>query len=277
MAFHVLTAALALCSQETVQKEFVYKKTPQGELKIHVTFPPGWKDTDRRPGIVFFFGGGWSKGDVKQFAPQADYLASRGMVAARTDYRVKTRHQVSPDACVEDAKSAVRWIRAGAASLGVDPDRIVAAGGSAGGHLAACTAVVEGFEAAGEDAGISSRPNALVLFNPAVDLASMAAPLGLSEETARQITPTLHLRKELPPALVLFGTNDRLLEAGRTFVEKSRALENRAELYLADGQGHGFFNKAPWQERTLYRTDEFLGSLGYLQGPPTLKLPPAER
>ena len=125
-------------AKETV-KPF-YKKTKQADLAIHVHFPPAWKKEDKRPAIAFFFGGGWTSGTVKQFEPQAAYLASRGMVAARTDYRVKSRHNVTPDACVEDAKSAVRWLRQNAAMLGIDPDRIVASGGSAGGHIAACTA-----------------------------------------------------------------------------------------------------------------------------------------
>ena len=132
-------------------KSFTYKKAKQGDLEMVVHYPPGWKETDRRPAIVFFFGGGWTNGSVKQFETQATHLASRGMVAARADYRIKSKHGVTPKACVEDAKSAVRWLRQNAAKLGVDPDRIVAAGGSAGGHIAACTALAPGLDAEGED------------------------------------------------------------------------------------------------------------------------------
>ena len=122
-------------------KSFTYKKTKQADLEIVVHFPPGWKETDKRPGIVFFFGGGWTNGTIKAFEPQAIYLASRGMVAACADYRIKSKHGVTPKECVEDAKSAVRWLRQNAAKLGIDPNRIAASGGSAGGHLAACTAL----------------------------------------------------------------------------------------------------------------------------------------
>ena len=137
--------------QDPPTKSFIYKKTKQADLEIVVHYPPGWKETDKRPGIVFFFGGGWTNGTIKQFEPQATYLASRGMVAARADYRIKSEHGVTPKECVEDAKSAVRWMRQNAAKLGIDPDRIVAAGGSAGGHIAACTALAPGLEAEGED------------------------------------------------------------------------------------------------------------------------------
>ena len=108
------------------------------------------KPTDHRPAIVFFFGGGWSGGDKKQFYQQAKAMAEHGMLAFSADYRVKTRNKTTPFECVKDGKSAIRWVREHAAELGVDPDRIVASGGSAGGHVAACTGVIEGAEEAGE-------------------------------------------------------------------------------------------------------------------------------
>ncbi len=129
---------IQIVNQETT-KAFTYTKTKQADLEMVVHYPPGWKETDKRPGIVFFFGGGWENGTIKAFEPQAKYLASRGMVAARADYRVKSRHGVTPKECVDDARSAIRWIRQNAGKLGVDPDKIVASGGSAGGHIAACT------------------------------------------------------------------------------------------------------------------------------------------
>ena len=102
-------------------KRETYKKTPQGALAMHLHFPPGWKAEDKRPAIVLFFGGGWRAGSVQQFLKQAEYLARRGMVVARADYRVKLRHGTSPVECVEDGKSAVRWLRRHAAELGIDP------------------------------------------------------------------------------------------------------------------------------------------------------------
>src|SRR5262249_27029648 len=103
-------------------EEVTYKSTEQGKLSMLIHRPEGWKASDKRPAIVFFFGGGWTNGSPKQFESQAVYLAGRGMVAARADYRIKSRHKVKPDACVEDAKSAVRWLRAHAAEYGIDPD-----------------------------------------------------------------------------------------------------------------------------------------------------------
>jgi len=258
-------------------KDFVYKKIDAVELTMTVHYPPAWKETDRRPAIVFFFGGGWTNGKVTQFESQAEYLAQRGMVAALADYRVKSRQNVTPDKCVEDAKSAIRWVRKNSAMLGIDPSKIVASGGSAGGHIAACTSLTTGLEAAGEDTNISSQPNAMVLFNPVLNFHGIPMwtkylPSG-DEAIAKQISPTLHLSRNTPPTLIHFGSSDNLAVQGTEFVEKSKSTGNRVEQFTADGQPHGFFNRSPWKERTLYRTDEFLASLGYVQGPPTLKLP----
>src|SRR5688572_13478925 len=106
----------------------LFKQVDGVELNLYV-FKPKLNEGDRRPAIVFFFGGGWSGGSPEQFAPHCRYLASRGMVAIAADYRVAKRHSVKAVDCVRDAKSAIRWVRQHAKELGVDPDRIVAAGG----------------------------------------------------------------------------------------------------------------------------------------------------
>jgi carboxylesterase type B len=185
-------------------KTFTYKKTKQANLEIIIQYPPGWKETDKRPGIVFFFSGGWTGGLVEQFEPQAGYLASRGMVAARADYRVKSRHGVTPKECVEDAKSAVRWMRQNAGILGIDPDRIVAAGGSAGGHIAACTAFTPGLEADGESPmrsisrSIASMPGSSVgpmrSFNTRTFILMPLSGFRSSCATLRQILPRVARR-----------------------------------------------------------------------------------
>src|SRR5579862_275986 len=108
----------------------IFKTTPQGDLKMNLYFPTDWKPSDRRPGIVFFFGGGFVSGNPSQFTSKSEYLASRGMVAASAEYRIKNTHHTSPEKCVEDSKSAVRWMRMNARRLGIDPGKIIAGGGS---------------------------------------------------------------------------------------------------------------------------------------------------
>ncbi len=262
-------------ASEADTREFVYKQTPQGDLKINIHLPKGWTAGDQRPAVVFFFGGGWRQGTVEQFRPQAEYLAQRGMVAARADYRVRGRHGTTPDKCVEDAKSAVRWLRANAARLGIDPQRIVASGGSAGGHIAACTSAVPGFEAEGEDASVSSRPNLLVLFNPVLNCVPIGERFGMGE-MARRISPNHHLSKDIPATIIFFGTEDRLNEGGKEFMREAEKLGLCAQMYLAPGRPHGFFNRSPWREQTIFLMDRFLAANGYLQGNPALQLPAGE-
>jgi len=180
-------------------KKVVYKTIGEVKLHLHV-FRPAEKKSNT-PTIVFFFGGGWNHGTPGQFEQQCRYLASRGMVAMTAEYRIRNMHGTRAKACVEDGKSAVRWIRSNAKKLRVNPNQIAAAGGSAGGHVAACTGVIKGFEAKDEDSKISSIPNAMILFNPpcvlaavperkdylgAQAMAGMAARMGVAPE---QLSP----------------------------------------------------------------------------------------
>lgn len=285
----VASTAMSLAAQEKGKKgpqpqlttvnvkseEQLYRKTPQGDLFMHLYYPPDWKATDKRPAIVFFFGGGWKNGVYTQFVPQSQYFASRGLVCACADYRIASKHKTTPDACVEDAKAAVRWVRANAEKLGIDADKLIASGGSAGGHLAAATALCEGFDAKGDDVTISCKPNALVLFNPALNLSEASIKDAAGNDIAKAFSPTLFLKKGAPSTIIFFGTADKLMAHGEEYLAKSRKLGNHCELYTAADMPHGFFNRSPWCEITTRKADEFLTALGYLKGMPMLK-PPAD-
>jgi acetyl esterase len=287
LSFFIAVLALFVCASLDAAengapdsaKVFIYKKTPQNNLKLLVDYPPGWKGSDKRPAILFFFGGSWKYGSPAQFKIQATYLASRGLVAVRADYRIGTRDKTRPVDCVEDARSAMRWLRRHAAEQGIDPERIIAAGGSAGGHLAACTAFLPGPDAASDDLTVSCKPCALVLFNPVVDFTLISSLVTNAESAGltMNISPGEFLTAGAPPAILFFGGDDKLIEQGRRFAGNSRKLGNRVEFQVAPGVGHGFFNKPPWREITLKCADEFLAALGLLQGPPTVQIPDAAK
>lgn len=263
-------------------KIVTYKKIGERELNLHIFYPEDHKSTDRRPAMVFFFGGGWVGGSPSQFYPQCEYLASRGMVAITADYRVKSRDKTSPRECVKDGKSAVRWIRQHAEELGVDPTRIGAGGGSAGGHVAAAAGTLNGFEEEGEDASISSRPDALVLFNPVFDNGPGGFGHDQVKEYWQEFSPMHNIRETTPPTVVFLGTKDNLIPV-ETAQEYQRLMEEkgcRCDLHLYPDQGHAFFNvayKANYTA-TVIDMDRFLASLGYLKGDPTLQneTPPAD-
>lgn len=248
----------------------VYKVIDGTELRLHVFNPADHSASDQRPAIVFFFGGGWTEGSVEQFVPQSRHLAGRGMVAIVADYRVRGRHGTTPFEAMADARSAIQWVRTHAAELGVDAGRIAASGGSAGGHIALSAGVLEDLHEAGEDTRISSKPNALVLFNPRTDTAARAEVFGPRWQDA---SPTHHLGDELPPTVIFHGTADETVPYAEVekFCADARDLDNSCEVFAYEGATHGFFNPArdesKWYRETLLEADRFLTNLGYLPAP----------
>ena len=257
-------------------KAEVYKTVGDVKLKLFIFNPEGHKPTDKRPAIVFFFGGGFRGGSPAQFLEQCNYLALRGMVAITADYRVSSRHNTTPADSVQDGKSAMRYVRMNAARLGIDPDRIVASGGSAGGLIAACVGVISDLDKGDEETPVSYTPSAMVLFNPAIMGKSSIRKPDASGRPAftKEIMAYYHVREGLPPSIMFFGTDDRLLGGAEEFREAALKKGNRCELLTWEGVGHGFFNFNRNNNReflaTLEAADRFLASLGYVKGEPTV-------
>lgn len=262
-----LVVACSMAFAETLipDEQKTYKKIGNVELQLHIFNPEGHKASDRKPAIVFFFGGGWSGGTPSQFYPQCDYLAKRGMVAISAEYRVKSRNGTSPLECVKDGNSAVRWVRSHADKLGIDPSKLAAGGGSAGGHVAAATGTTKGILEKGEDVSVSSKPDALVLFNPVYDNGPKGYGHSRVKDYWKQISPMHNLDKETPPTIVFLGTKDKLIPVATA--KKYRLLMKeagvRSELFLYKEQAHGFFNTSKYDE-TVKEMDRFLVSLGFL-------------
>ncbi|MBI1177467.1 alpha/beta hydrolase fold domain-containing protein [bacterium] len=271
---HALAAYAVDVDGFTPDKALIYKTVGKTELKLHVFNPAGQKHTDRRPAVVFFFGGGWNGGSPSQFYPHCHYLASRGMVAMSAEYRVKSRDNTVPRECVKDGKSAVRWIREHADELGIDPNRIAAGGGSAGGQMAAATGTTKAFEEPNENRKISSRPNALVLFNPVFDNGPTGYGYDRVKEYWQDFSPMHNIDETTPPMVVFFGTKDELVpvKTAEEYQRRMKANGRRCDLHLYPGQPHGFFNyrNREFYNRTVIEMDRFLASLGYLKGQPTL-------
>jgi acetyl esterase len=259
-----------------------YKTIGDTKLNLYIYNPPSHKPTDKTPAIVFFFGGGWTNGSPGQFEQHCKHLASRGMVAITADYRVASRHDVKAVECVKDAKSAIRYVRKEAARLGIDPNRVAAGGGSAGGHLAACCGVIKGFDETGEDSSISSLPNAMALFNPAVVLAPVAGLGNVNEERASslkdrmgvdpvQLSPYHQVKPGAPPAIVFHGKADNTVPyaTAELFGKAMTDAGNKCTVVGYEGQAHGFFNYGrngnEHYQKTLAALDDFLVGLGYLQ------------
>ncbi len=248
-----------------------YKHLDSLELRLRLYYPPDVDPRENFPAIIFFFGGGWTGGTWNQFIPHARYFARRGMIAILAEYRVRSRNGTTPFEAVMDAKSAIRYLRAHAGTLQIDPGLIVASGGSAGGHLAAATGTLPGLEQPGEDLSVSSVPNALVLFNPVFDNGPEGYGYDKIGERYPEISPLHNIRPGVPPAIVFLGTEDRLIpvETARIYCQKMQEAGSRCALRLFEGQPHGFFNfgNTEYFNLTVLGADSFLVDLGYLEPP----------
>jgi acetyl esterase/lipase len=252
-------------------RKITYKEASGVELKLHLFAPEDWKPSDRRGAIVFFFGGGWIGGSPSQFYPHCRELADRGMVAMAADYRVRSRDQTTPFECVKDGKSAIRYVREHAGELGIDPDRLAAGGGSAGGHVAASTGTLPDFDEPEADREISSKPNAMVLFNPVVDTSERGYGYDRLRERFKEISPLHHIDESTPPTIIFHGTGDTIVPFSnvKNFCERMKVEGNFCELMAFEGRPHGFFNYGRGDnsdyESSLARMIHFLDQLGYLE------------
>ena len=198
LAVHEPSAAKELCAPSEAtdpqplhingSTPFIYKTVGGADLRLHV-FSSARRTAGRKsPAVVYFFGGGWIFGDIRRFQSQATHLALRGLVTVLVDYRVQCRNGTTILDAVADAKSAMRWVRGHADELEVDPSRIAAVGSSAGGQLAAATALVPGLDDPADEK-VDAKPNALVLYNPALDLTSKAAVDGIAAFVGEKSRP----------------------------------------------------------------------------------------
>ncbi|MEO1525441.1 MAG: alpha/beta hydrolase [Planctomycetota bacterium] len=266
----------SLCAQSKAKKakdekpqpdEMVaYKTVGDVTLSLHA-FMPQEESPSPRPAIVFFFGGGWNGGTPSQFYGQSRHLADLGMACFCAEYRVKSRNGTTPKDCVSDGKSAVRWLRANAKRFNLDPDRIAAGGGSAGGHVAAATATVKAFDDPSDDSAVSAIPSALALFNPVYDNGPDGYGHSRVKEYWQDISPMHRLSKDVPPSIVFLGTKDKLIpvSTAESFQRKLQDLGVRSDLHLYQDAPHGFFNRDEAYKDTLKKTEEFFRSLGYIE------------
>ena len=250
----------------------VYRVVGSATLEIHV-FRPSTRDTEGGllPAVLFFHGGSWIRGGPQRFFPHAKELAARGMIGLSASYRLQGTHGTGVAEAIEDAKAAYQWLLAHAPALGIDPDRIAVAGGSAGGHLAAAVVLMDPIP--------DVQPAALVLYNPALDIHPddlpymtrwLTEPM-LEELFAgryRELSPARYVRPGAPPTAVFHGTGDSIvpIEKSRAFCARLRAVESRCELHEYPGAQHGSFNFG-WgvhYEDAVRKTSSFLAAVGLL-------------
>ncbi|MFH4967521.1 alpha/beta hydrolase [Gaetbulibacter sp. M240] len=271
-----LIIGLLACYLGSAQEELLYKTIDTTELYMEVFMPKDFQTDKKYPGMVFFFGGGWKNGSTDQFKPHAEYFSKRGLICFLVDYRVEKRQHTTPFESVKDAKSAIRFIRGHADKFQLDPTKLIASGGSAGGHLAAASALIKDYNDPDDDLSISAIPNALVLFNPVFDNGPGGYGYGRIGDAYKNFSPLHNLREGAPPTLILLGTKDHLVpvETAEYYQIVMEKMGSRCELKLFENQRHGFFNYKNFKnyQETVLEADRFLVSLGFLGEEPKVKI-----
>ena len=255
--------------QQIKPEKILYKNTKEGELNLFVYKPIEFDIKKKYSCIDFFHGGGWNNGSPEQFQRQSRYFASRGMVAVSVEYRIRNVHGTSPIQAMEDAKSAIRFIRSNAKLFSIDSNKIAAAGGSAGGHLAAVAGNIDLFDNSNEDLTISSKPNLLILYNPVLHNGRKWPWI----DNPSNASPYDNISKGAPPTIILTGTEDKIVpvELIENYKKRMELIGSRCDVIFYEGAEHAFFNRGQDFIDTLYESDIFLKSNQYLSGPPTIK------
>jgi acetyl esterase len=262
----ILLSIACIIQSKSQTKDVIYKQIDTIQLHLAIQYPTNLDVTKDYPTIIFFHGGGWVNGTKNQFASQAKHYSQLGFVTVLADYRLKNSHKTTPFESLKDAKTAIRYLRKNAKNLQIDASNVIAAGGSAGGHLAAACFTNEDINESTDDLKISCKPNVLILFNPVIDNSKEGYGFERIGEKYIDFSPLHNIKKGFPAAIFMLGTNDNLIPVttAQNFKAKIEAVGGRCDLKLYEGENHGFFNKSPFLEQTIADTDKFLKSLGYL-------------
>lgn len=259
------------------QQSFTYKKVDGRELKLDAFIPK--QSFNKSPCLIFIHGGGWKGGSTKTTLKWCRYLSELGCATFSVDYRLSNEDKgIKPSTCLEDVKSAVRWVRVNAERFNIDTTRIAYAGTSAGGHLAAACATIAGFNSTDDDLNISCRPNVLLLHSPVIDNGPGGYGYDRVKEFWEDFSPVHNLHNQLPPTCMLLGDKDPLIPF-ESAVKVGEAVKNSGsdiELYVFEGKGHGLFSQKE-SELTepimtlYYHWHRFLFKQGYVSKPKKLK------
>ncbi len=262
----VVETPLTLPGAET----HIYQHVEPEPMRLHVFKPAGWDAANRRPAWIHFFGGGFVNGTPLQSAGYGRNAAKLGLVGIAVDYRVKNRHGTDASQCVADARAALHWVQTHAAELGIDPQRVVVSGSSAGGHLALWTAITATPWGSDPAKTPLHKPAALILLSAASDTSEVTGQR--AERFAghgHDLSPMQHLDPHMPPVLMFHGDADPVVpyKYAVALDEKLRATGNERELVTLPGGAHNLNRK---EDRAIIADR----SLAFLQ---RLNLLPAAR
>lgn len=245
--------------------QIVYKIIGDRELQLHVFRPAAWQASDKRPCYIAIHGGGWTGMGPERMYPFADHYSKLGFVGLSLQYRLaNAKTGVTVFDCVKDARSAVRYARAHAREFGIDPQKIIVSGGSAGGHLAVSTAMFDTVNEDGEDTVVPCTPNALILLFPVIDTSKEGYGNAKIGDRWKDLSPAHNVRAGLPPTLTFHGTGDTVcpFKGAQSFHNAMVKAGNHSELIVNEGGAHGYLMRTQSLfDECLAKSDAFLKSL----------------
>ena len=250
--------------------DLTYANYGDRSLAMDIYRPKGvWGEL---PAIVCIHGGGWAKGNRTSHAKIAQALAARGYVAATISYRLSG--EAPFPAAIQDCKAAVRFLRANAKELGIDPNKIGAIGLSAGGHLTALLASSHGvdeLEGKGGNPACGSRIQAAVPMGAQTDFLSertrevskerqiwkqfMGGSQDERPKAYRLASPLEHLDEDDPPCLFITGETDDESTRATKFRKRMSDLGISSGIEVIEGAPHGFLTKQVWFDQMIDAAD----------------------
>jgi len=258
--------ALRTSKELTPTRVVVYKSVADYKRELRIFEPKVPKPADRRPCFLAIHGGGWTAGTPEVMYCVASHFAERGWLGVSMQYRHQRADRgTTVFDCVRDGRSAVRYLRAHAAELGIDPNRIVVGGRSAGGHIAVGAATFDGLDEPGEDTAVSCAPNAVICYSAVLDTSVQGYGRDTIGERWRELSPLLHVRAGLPPTLVLHGIRDtiRPVAGAKAFSEAMTKAGNKCELILHERGNHSdMMRTAQLFDEAMQQTRDFLIKCG---------------
>lgn len=250
----VLAAQAQNNAELRVDKDIVFGKGGDIDLLLDVYHPPQGV-TPKRMAIIHLFGGGFSGGNKNAgyIVNDVRALGRLGYTNVSANYRLTT--QGLWPAQIHDTKAAIRWVRANAAKIGIDADKIAIAGYSAGGLLSLLAAGTNGmaeFEGNGGNAGVSSNVQAGIGVYPLASTRTAGSlfPANLTEQertnAMEAASPTKYIGKDFAPTIFIHGTADTTvpMSSSMDFFNKLNAAGAPSALTLIQGAAHAFDNAA---------------------------------
>jgi len=270
----IILAVTSVVAQPAKPDSFVYKQVGNTALKAYVIMPKA--DGKHRPAILMFHGGAWQLGEAAWMFDRGKKFAEMGMVAIAIEYRL-ANNGLTPIDGVDDAVDAFAWARKNAAKLGIDVKRVAGYGVSAGGHLVAAAGTIPMVN--GRKIPENSRPNAMLLYSPALNMAHDPYFVRLigNKGNPAEYSPSDYISKKLKPTIIIQGQQDSIVYTKDAIAFRDSAIKSGANctLYIYPGVGHlltrnikvqykDFDSDPAFVADAFKRENDFLMSIGYI-------------